>query len=416
MHRQNHRYKIISKLIDRLESSSSSKRIISLPFTKKFYPDYFSHDDHSARDEINAAAESLSRDGIVTIKWKKFLEGHELSRIILNTDAVQKAYSEINRVPMVMIVENAVNIINDTYITAPKWLATICEDALSAFKAGKSFFSIKVEDTEKINYVFKSLRAIASLNGNTILKRKLSINALNDSKAFSNIESTITHILKSYGIAEGETEREILESVGIITRPDITLISGNIKIQTKQEIPGFHPSVINLQSFPYLGIPTSVLKDIVVTDIKADYVITIENETSFHEYISNVNEKFIAIFLSGYPNSGRISLLKAISNFATSHNINLPFFHWGDIDFGGYDIIRSYREKTGINVLPHLMGAELVEKSQYAVKLENTKVKKLEEFITKNKFQDLTNMALRLLKIGKRLEQESIEARGVTNR
>lgn len=407
-------HKILSKLLDRCETSGG-KRGITLSFTQKFYPDYFDPDNSVARDEINAACVSLQRDGFIDIQWRRFLEGHELKKIILKEEAIQKAYSELNRLPKNKIIDNAIGIVSQYAanhdIKSCRWLTKICEDAISAFRNEKPFFSLRPSEPEKIKNVFNVLRAISTLDGNTILKKRLSIIAFNDSKALSKIEATLTSILKAYGVSDGETEREIMESAGIISKPDITLMSGKIIIGIPNT--DSQPLSFNLSPYPCIGIPTSTLKHATIIDMDADYVITIENETSFHEYVNTVKEKYIAIFISGYPNSGRIALLKAITDFAASHNINIPFYHWGDIDFGGYDIIRSYREKTGINVIPHLMEPELVEKSPYAVKLEETKRKRLEEFITKNRFQDLTDMALRLLRIGKRLEQESIEARSI---
>lgn len=92
------------------------------------------------------------------------------------------------------------------------------------------------------------------------------------------------------------------------------------------------------------------------------------------------------------------------------NNVGLPFYRRGDIDFRGEDIIRSYREKTGSNMITYLIEPLLVETSRFAVRIEDSKRRRLEEFVLKGRYPDLALMAKRLLDIVKRLDQKSIEA------
>lgn len=66
--------------------------------------------------------------------------------------------------------------------------------------------------------------------------------------------------------------------------------------------------------------------------------LTIENETSFHE-LAKLHSSELLVCTS-YPGSATLTLLRKLPAF-------LEFWHFGDSDPEGFDILRDLRERTG---------------------------------------------------------------------
>lgn len=71
--------------------------------------------------------------------------------------------------------------------------------------------------------------------------------------------------------------------------------------------------------------------------------LTVENETSFHE-LAKLNSGELLIQTS-YPGSGTLALLRRLPS-------SLEFWHFGDSDDPGFEILRVLREKSGRNFQP----------------------------------------------------------------
>ena len=102
-----------------------------------------------------------------------------------------------------------------------------------------------------------------------------------------------------------------------------------------------------------------MLSDIDRIDVTGNKVITIENLTSFHTF--NNKDMFI-IYLGGYHNNIRREFIKKIY----SQNPKVNFYHFGDIDAGGFYILEHLKQQTGVNFIPYKMDIEtLKEYSKY---------------------------------------------------
>jgi hypothetical protein len=68
-----------------------------------------------------------------------------------------------------------------------------------------------------------------------------------------------------------------------------------------------------------------------------DYIITIENPTSFWRYCTEIGGCYLALLTDGFPArdvlSSMVHLVKAARSLTDA-----PIYHWGDIDAGGVRI------------------------------------------------------------------------------
>jgi hypothetical protein len=93
------------------------------------------------------------------------------------------------------------------------------------------------------------------------------------------------------------------------------------------------------------------LRDARVAAVRGERIVTIENETTFNDYIELLREQGreqIVLLSEGQANWAVVRLLRLLSEAAPE----LPLAHWGDMDRFGVLILRSLRRRTGLPVEP----------------------------------------------------------------
>lgn len=128
-------------------------------------------------------------------------------------------------------------------------------------------------------------------------------------------------------------------------------------------------------------------------------MITIENLTTFHSY---EDKDAFAVYLGGYHNSIRRKLIRKIYEL----NPDKSYFHYGDIDAGGFNILLDLRSKTGIPFMPvHMDVATLEEYKDYTRKLTENDKGRLKNLLG-NGFDAVIHY---MLEHDCKLEQEAIQ-------
>lgn len=101
--------------------------------------------------------------------------------------------------------------------------------------------------------------------------------------------------------------------------------------------------------------------DVEIVEVKELFdstILTIENLTSFYQY---EKEDTLVIYLGGYHNTIRREFLKRIHQGYPEKR----YFHFGDIDAGGFQILNHLRSMTGIPFEPYLMDKETLEQYEH---------------------------------------------------
>ena len=98
-----------------------------------------------------------------------------------------------------------------------------------------------------------------------------------------------------------------------------------------------------------------MLKQIEQIQVTGNRVITIENLTSFHAFSEH---DMLAVYLGGYHNTHRRNLIRMIY----AQNPDSAYYHYGDIDAGGFYILLHLRKKTGVAFQPHHMDIETLQR------------------------------------------------------
>ena len=128
-----------------------------------------------------------------------------------------------------------------------------------------------------------------------------------------------------------------LDDIGILPNPRFALIHGPLKLQ----LDGEWLDLGRLRGAFRLAESDIERAESLVTTARR--CVTIENETSFHELAKlESNELLIQ---TSYPGSGTLKLLQRLPG-------EMEFWHFGDSDEAGFDILRVLREKSGRNFQP----------------------------------------------------------------
>lgn len=149
-----------------------------------------------------------------------------------------------------------------------------------------------------------------------------------NSKRLESLSGRLEQILKL--LSEGKIQS--LEDLGISANPRFVLLYGPLKLQVNGQV----FDLANLAG-PLRVSEVDVLgaTNISTTAIRC---LTVENETTFHE-LAKLRSGDLLIQTS-FPGSGTLALLRRLPD-------TMEFWHFGDTDPEGYEILRDLRERTG---------------------------------------------------------------------
>lgn len=392
---------VLNKLLDTYESSllstGENRRNIHIEFrfTKKLLPAYF--DESSLEYErIHFFMEELEEKQLIRICWKGKKEGHIIAKVQLNAEKLDEAYAYVRRVPKNDMTKQHLWLL-EAYIS--KTLPPVCrtfaeylQERLLEHKSVKEF--IQLEDPASTRQLLDTIQAIEE-NETQLYIREFSIRCFQDSKAFEKMEGRIAHVFRKFKEGcEGAAYDEILAEYGIYHTPNYVYLKGNVPLVMRGER-------IDLSVFRQgLGISGEDMEGIrFCNTANVKQVITIENLTTYFRW---QEEDSLLIYLGGYHNGVRRTLLKEI--YASYPEA--AYYHFGDIDAGGFEIYRDLREKTGIPFrMYHMDLATLQAHAAYAKHLTENDRKRLLGMRDREELREIIDY---MLEHDRKLEQECV--------
>lgn len=387
---KNYKKKIINTLLDKFESSKSfngtntKAQSFSLKLNKEF-PEYADDANIALIHTIDECISELAAEGLIIIRKNK----HGINdTVILNTDRLDDCYKNVNRVDKKDLNASLSKLLC-AYRDGNRILQSFCTCQLERIAANKPVrhFNGSLEEYET---VLKALRFILDVPTETY-QRDYSMRVFGDSKTFERIRNTVISILFDYGdFPERET---VLEDLNIVKNPGHVFFKGSAVISVGGQ-------TIDLSKIDGdIALSSSLLPcvdDINVTGIS---VVTIENLTTFNSY-KPVNE--LVIYLGGYHNTARRRFIRLLYE----KNSNAEYYHYGDIDAGGFYILMHLRAKTGVDFKPINMDINtLKQNKEFTKKLTENDRKRLEKLLG-SEFHDI---AAYMLENNCKLEQEALD-------
>lgn len=384
---------ILNHLLDKYEKSvlskNGSQRHLQIKEKiLKLFPRFENSDYYQEYVSITHACVTLEKQKLIQLKYVK----EDLTEVILMIENIQNGYKYIHRDnPEAHRKEMLDYLIKKE--CSIQWISKFKEDMISKLNEYKSIQRyLSMSDKEETEDIFKVLEML-EVQQNEISFRKFSLTVLKDSKRLEAIQGKITNIILDYYDQPLENEEEIFSNFNIIKNPGFLYLSGNMKIKINNQI-------IDLgQLNSPFSLVTKQIKQLEIIEIKDTRILTIENLTSFYDTeLSNTT----TIYLGGYHNHLRRELLMKLYAFDTT----LDFYHFGDIDAGGFYIYRHLKNKTKIPFKTLRMDKEtLIEYQKYSKKLTKNDRNRL-SLLKEEENQDVIDY---MLENDCKLEQEIVE-------
>ena len=394
---------VINKLLDTYENSllsiGKNKRTVNieLRFTKTVLPEYFDESSF-AYENIHIQLRNLEEKGIIKIIWKGQKVDYVIQKIQLNIERLPEAYAFVHRTPKCNLEEEH-QIFLEMYCNDEKGEVPITREfarylleRLKNHQPVKEYINLsKIEETRRL---FVALSSVEK-NGKPCYIREFSIEHFQNSKYFEQIKNQVAKIFRRFHEEFTSMETpDILAEYGIYHTPNYVYFKGDIVIEIDGE-------PVKLQTLNQgLGISGEDLGKVIFSDLsQIKQVITIENLTTYFRW---QEPESLIIYLGGYHNGIRRTLLKKIYQELPS----ISYYHFGDIDAGGFSILKDLRNKTEIPFKRYCMDVETLKYyEKYGKTLtesDKTRLKELE------KDEELQEVVSYMLLHNVKLEQECV--------
>lgn len=397
--------KILNKLMDSYENSElfwgTNKVAIHIDFLfqKKNLPEYF---DETSMDyeTIHEDMKELEQKNFLTIDWKQGKKNHIIKKVLLNTETIDEIYSYLNRVPKAQLIQNTLVLL--AQLREKYGSAAICQqfitwliDRIQDRKSVKEY--IDLETPEQTEQLVKMIFCIET-NKTACYLRECSIQNFGDSKTLEHELSSVCKVLRKFAPnLEHMDNGAILAEYMIYQTPNYVYFKGDGILK----IGGNEIALAGLRQG--IGISGDDLEQIQIVNVQmVKQVITIENLTTFFRW--NKPES-ILIYLGGYHNSVRQTLLRMIYEKLP----DVDYFHFGDIDMGGFEIYEDLCRKTGIQFSRYCMDLATLKKyEQYARKMTENDKSRIEKKLTKEPNCEYREVLEYMLAKSIKLEQECV--------
>lgn len=382
---------ILEILLDKYERSKSftGDNKIGQSFSVKLnelFPKYGDEAEYELLIALNKAVHELADVHYVAFKCGK---NGVINKVSLNTAVLDEIYKCLSRTPKAETNSELIRLFN-VYQGKNELLARFCnaqKERLARNKKPEYFDN----DISKYKNLLKAVDIIFDVKEETFI-RDFSVRAFGDSKAFDKqMQDKLKRLLFQYGdFPNAET---VLEELNIIKNPGHIYMKGSGVINICGQ-------VIDLSKLDGdIAVSSALLKSIEYIHITGKRIMTIENLTSFNAF----SEKdAFAIYLGGYHNAHRRNFIIRLFR----DNPDTAYFHFGDIDAGGFYILMHLRAKTGVPFQPYHMDiSTLRQYAAYTKRLTDNDIKRLKN-LTDTEYSDTINY---MLENNCKLEQEAID-------
>jgi len=400
---------IAEKIINSYENSTKLKQGAregnkSVNFTK--FTDYNDDSNYKYRNNINEAANKLQYAGLIKIKW--ISKDNIIERIYYNLEDMDKFYELSGSKSKESTLNSVLEELNDCQANIVNAnIKKIFMDWQNQIRERCKLPSL-VKDIETRNLIFKALKGIDELllSSDTMYERVFSKKYLNNSKIFEKqLRNALLGLIKKY-FTEIDAEYEddqILNIIGIEKTTSELHIKGNIQFELGE-------NTINIADFPYgVALNSQTIRELQLLNFNFDKVISVENKANFN-YLCNIEEDSLILFTGGFYTPVQKRFLNILYRQLIDKHYDIEFYHWGDLDLGGFNIYRNIKNNIFYNLKPYKMSVDVIkEHADYCEKILDEKyILKLKKLLEYNEIKELHELIRFIIENKITLEQESL--------
>ncbi|MEG2000651.1 MAG: DUF2220 family protein [Evtepia sp.] len=405
--------KLIHALLDKYERSSSFRN--ETPPTKRIllklydngqceFKDY-DIEQSEIRIELNHSVSVLAEKGLISFVWMKGEENHILSKVWLNYERLSDVYRYVNRLPKKDIMESIGDEIHGVLQhIKTEWMQNYLQDAYRSISINHKPGNILPEDESERLALLQALQYIDACDDSELLERVFSIRCFGDSKCFERlVKSRLLRILKQYlDTDDTTTDEQLLHQIGIVKYPEPFEFCGNARLLFAHgncvDFSQLHSgSVVFGQDLQHAQFCLS--KEITT-------ILSIENKANYIDYISKkkCDNEFV-IYHGGQYSPSKRKFFQTVSDPAE----NCTWYHWGDIDYGGFSMLARLRREINSDIKPYRMNKkELTQYSTFTAPITPAYSQKLQHIMQYPELEDCSECLNYMTAHKIRLEQEAM--------
>ena len=386
---------LLNKLLDKYEKSKLSKggtsinRSIRLTTKDEVLSSYTGFDSYKYVDLNDAVIRNLEKQGFITAVF----ENDTFKSLTLNVFNVDSLYDYLNRKKPSDELKQIKETLNkyqfDNFLDM--FIEYVNDYINDKYDYPRSYFSDSVQ-LDLILMVFEKMFLLTE----ETKKRDFSAKYLGDSKLFESIQGRIIKIIKDFDGNNYASDDDVLSEYNIVKNSSYALVKNNLVLKINN-------SVINLNDFGYeISLSDEMIKSLCILDSNVYKVITVENLTSFYK----LNDPdSVIIYLGGFHNHTKQSLLmKLYEKYPKAQ-----YFHFSDIDAGGFLIFNNLVLKTGIPFIPYRMSVNELKQNHNLKQLTENDKKRLKGLLLDSRFDLFKDVIEYMLDNNVKLEQEILD-------
>jgi hypothetical protein len=382
--------KVLQSLVDKqdkgIAARISSNEVIMKEYRDSPYPSF--------PLEFEGLVSEYELDGMIEVKRFKNSAGIQ-SLSLKDYDAIT---SLLGHTPLSSKIEVATRSFK-TSITQNTITEKVLELAKIKWENNAGFLGCRVEEFEKLIEITGAGLAVMAVkdSAKTIDYRHFSATHLCHSKRLNDIKGKVADLIKLFDEeVQDLNSEELLTSYGVVklnhpvqVSGGIHVVSGEIQLDARFEGGiGFKATYVELIE-PLVAIKT---------------VSTIENKATFDKYIENRSQDEVVLFTSGIPSPEFKQVYKMIIDGCKPTEIK----HWGDIDLGGFTILRMLESSINQPIQAFNMHPE-----QYSQEYDKFSVREKKLLSTMNVSKSNKPLLDFVISNGSKYEQESFDWNGI---
>jgi hypothetical protein len=388
------------------------------------------------RERINRAVLALREQGLVFYQWMRGEENHILARVWLNAENIAAAYGFINRRPSGDIAEEVCAELREARKrVSSSWIRNFLDDTLQTISRRRSVGNggiLPTEGEERRNLLRALVFADSRLSGlgeTELLERVFSIRCFGDSKKFeTGVKNRFLEILRRYAdfdddAAAGGSDEELLRFAGIARYPEQFEFRGPLTLSfdaaNAVKSDGAGTKGAGIDASVHASVDFSPLLSgaaVKSPDLRRGAlglppdltrILSIENWANYADYIHRQKERReLVVFHGGQFSPAKGLFFKALTAAAPP---GCPWYHWGDIDYGGFSMLARLRREITRGVLPYRMDeTELRSYRRFTLRPPPPYLEKLKTLTDREELADCTPCIEYMIREGLRLEQEAM--------
>lgn len=248
--------------------------------------------DADRREAIEAAAEELERQGMISVVWERHGTGR-IERILLAVDAAQ-LYERMGRTMPLVRVEEYRSEISRLAAAKGVWVRRCCNEAHRILSANRIPAFLPKEKALCANLI-RAILSLPAAGENAIPKRVFSQRVFGDSKYFERcIETPLLILLRRFAEEPCETDAAYLDMAGITGHHGKVWIAGRMDFS-------LHGRAYMLADFAGgIELTYDTVAAMKIETLPPS-ILTVENLTNA-EVLAQEGADYLLIYTAGFPN------------------------------------------------------------------------------------------------------------------